>query len=101
MKTKLCRPIIIDSIVEKETNLDTELKAYGISKKAWEEAKVIAEYHDKMMSKEPILYTEEEVKDLCNQAFVAGHSRGYSGYPNTNNWTKPEFNEWFETNKKK
>ena len=47
--------------------------------------------------KEPISYTENDMRD----AFEAGHKLGWSGYPNTDNWTQPKFEEWFNENKKK
>ena len=43
------------------------------------------------------MYSEEDIK----LAFEAGHKKGFSGYPNTENWKAPSFEEWFEQFKKK
>ena len=50
-----------------------------------------------IVEKELITYTENDMRD----AFEAGHKLGWSGYPNTDNWTQPKFEEWFNENKKK
>ena len=50
-----------------------------------------------IVEKELITYTENDMRD----AFEAGHKLGWSGYPNTDNWTQPKFEEWFDKNKKK
>ena len=50
-----------------------------------------------IVEKELITYTENDMRD----AFEAGHKLGWSGYPNTDNWTQPKFEEWFNKNKKK
>ena len=50
-----------------------------------------------IVEKEAVLYTENDMRD----AFEAGHKLGWSGYPNTDNWTQPKFEEWFNENKKK
>ena len=50
-----------------------------------------------IVEKEAVLYTENDMRD----AFEAGHKLGWSGYPNTDNWTQPKFEEWFKENKKK
>jgi hypothetical protein len=42
-------------------------------------------------------YSEEDMK----LAFEAGHKKGFSGYPNTENWKELSFEEWFEKFKKK
>ena len=42
-------------------------------------------------------YSEEDMK----LAFEAGHKKGFSGYPNTENWKELPFKEWFEQFKKK
>ena len=42
-------------------------------------------------------YSEEDMK----LAFEAGHKKGFSGYPNTENWKELPFEEWFEQFKKK
>lgn len=34
-------------------------------------------------------------------SFAAGHKKGFSGYPNTENWKELPFKEWFEQFKKK
>jgi len=46
------------------------------------------------------MYSRDEVIELCNKAFQVGHERGFSGYPNTENWNKPTFNQWIEENLK-
>jgi hypothetical protein len=43
------------------------------------------------------MYSEEDMK----LAFEAGHKKGFSGYPNTENWKELPFKEWFEQFKKK
>ena len=50
-----------------------------------------------IVEKEAVLYTENDMRN----AFEAGHKLGWSGYPNTDNWTQPKFEEWFKENKKK
>jgi hypothetical protein len=42
------------------------------------------------------MYSEEDMK----LAFQAGHKKGFSGYPNTENWKELPFKEWFEQLKK-
>lgn len=36
------------------------------------------------------MYTEEDLRN----AFEAGHRLGWSGYPNTDNWTQPNYEQW-------
>ena len=43
------------------------------------------------------MYSEEDLKE----AFEAGHKKGFSGYPNTENWKELPFERWFEQFKKK
>lgn len=43
------------------------------------------------------MYSEEDLK----RAFEAGHKKGFSGYPNTENWKELPFEKWFEQIKKK
>ena len=43
------------------------------------------------------MYSEEDIK----LAFEAGHKKGFSGYPNTENWKELPFKEWFEQFKNK
>lgn len=43
-------------------------------------------------------YTIEEVINLIAKAFKAGYERSYSGYPNTDNHTKPNIDKWIEEN---
>ena len=40
------------------------------------------------------IFSEEELKDLLSKVFRAGNRRGYSGYPNTDNWTQPTEEEF-------
>ena len=42
-------------------------------------------------------HSEEDLKE----AFEAGHKKGFSGYPNTENWKELPFEKWFEQFKKK
>jgi hypothetical protein len=42
-------------------------------------------------------YSDEDIK----LAFEAGHKKGFSGYPNTENWKELPFKEWFEKFKNK
>ena len=42
-------------------------------------------------------YSEGDIK----LAFEAGHKKGFSGYPNTENWKELSFEKWFEQFKKK
>jgi hypothetical protein len=44
-----------------------------------------------------ISYSEEDMK----LAFETGHKKGFSGYPNTENWKELPFKEWFEQFKNK
>ena len=43
------------------------------------------------------MYSEEDLRE----AFEAGHKKGFSGYPNTENWKELPFEKWFEQFKKK
>jgi|688.fasta_scaffold00097_97 hypothetical protein len=43
------------------------------------------------------MYSKEDLKE----AFEAGHKKGFSGYPNTENWKELPFEKWFEQFKKK
>lgn len=47
---------------------------------------------------EPELYTREEVKILITNAFKAGYERSHSGYPHTDNWSKPKVEEFLKEN---
>jgi hypothetical protein len=42
------------------------------------------------------MYSEEDIK----LAFEAGYKKGFSGYPNTENWKELPFDEWFKNIKK-
>ena len=42
-------------------------------------------------------YSDEDLRE----AFEAGHKKGFSGYPNTENWKELPFEKWFEQIKKK
>lgn len=44
-------------------------------------------------AKETFKYTEEDLR----KAFEAGNKRGWSGYPNTDNWTQPKFEEFIQS----
>lgn len=35
------------------------------------------------------IFTKEELEEILKKAFQAGNERGWSGYPNTDNHTKP------------
>ena len=43
------------------------------------------------------MYSKEDLKE----AFEAGHKKGFSGYPNTENWKELPFEEWFKQFKNK
>ena len=43
------------------------------------------------------MYSKEHLKE----AFEAGHKKGFSGYPNTENWKELPFEKWFEQFKNK
>ena len=47
---------------------------------------------------EPKLYTREEVEILITNAFKAGYERSHSGYPHTDNWSKPKVEEFLKEN---
>jgi len=51
----------------------------------------------KELEKEQQGYSEEDMK----LAFKAGYKKGFSGYPNIENWKELPFKEWFEQFKKK
>ena len=44
------------------------------------------------------LYTREEVEILITNAFKAGYERSHSGYPHTDNWSKPKVEEFLKEN---
>jgi len=48
--------------------------------------------------KEPKFYTKEEVILLVTNAFKAGYERSDSGYPNTDNHTKPNIEKFIQQN---
>jgi len=43
-------------------------------------------------------WSREEVVGLINRAFLAGYERSHSGYPNTDNHTKPTVEQWILNN---
>ena len=43
-------------------------------------------------------WTRDEVVKLVYKAFKAGYERSHSGYPNTDNHTKPKVDKWIEEN---
>ena len=43
-------------------------------------------------------WNREEVVQLASNAFRAGHARGFSGYPMTENWTKQTLDDWIKQN---
>ena len=43
------------------------------------------------------MYSKEHLKE----AFEAGHKKGFSGYPNKENWKELPFEKWFEQFKNK
>jgi hypothetical protein len=43
-------------------------------------------------------WSREEVIQLASNVFRAGHERGFSGYPRTENWTKQTLENWIEQN---
>lgn len=43
-------------------------------------------------------WNREEVKDLVTKAFKAGYERSHSGYPDTDNHTKPNIDKFIEQN---
>ena len=92
--TCLCRNII-------QPKLNNGFVTIIVKSDIEKQADIVEEIGFKVLNPTQTSYTEKEVKELLQIAFKAGHERGYSGYPNTNNWTKPEFEEWFEQNKKK
>ena len=47
---------------------------------------------------EPKLYTREQVEILITNAFKAGYKRSHSGYPHTDNWSKPKVEEFLKEN---
>ena len=47
------------------------------------------------------IYTEEEVKKLCSNAFGYYAYTSISNQPYSDEELKEEFEEWFENNKKK
>lgn len=34
-------------------------------------------------------------EDINRKSFEAGNKRGWSGYPNTDNWTQPTFEQYY------
>lgn len=44
------------------------------------------------------MYSREEVEILIHKAFKGGYERSHSGYPNTDNHTKPKVDKWIEEN---
>jgi hypothetical protein len=43
-------------------------------------------------------WDREEVVELIHKAFKAGYERSHSGYPNTDNHTKPNVDNWIKDN---
>lgn len=53
-------------------------------------------------TKEPILYTEEEIKNLCRESYYHGRNDELDEKEtHTKKWPDVEFDNWFEQNKKK
>lgn len=59
--------------------------------------KELSEYYKDVpiVEKEERLYTKEDMLE----AFNAGNKRGHSGYPNTDNWTQPTFEDFISRKK--
>ena len=74
---------LVDKKAEKNNTIDLDAYANGIRDGAkWQAER---------------MYSEEDLK----RAFEAGHKKGFSGYPNTENWKELPFENWFEQIKKK
>ena len=74
---------LVDKKAEKNNTIDLDAYANGIRDGAkWQAER---------------MYSEEDLK----RAFEAGHKKGFSGYPNTENWKELPFEKWFEQIKKK
>lgn len=63
----------------------------------WYEIIIPKEKPKQEEAQEQRMYSESDLKE----AFDAGHKKGFSGYPNTENWKAPSFEQWFEQFKKK
>ena len=55
------------------------------------------ELTEQLIRQQERMYSEGDLK----RAFEAGHKKGFSGYPNTENWKELPFEKWFEQFKKK
>ena len=64
----------------------------------WYELKVDSNNTITIKRLELELYTREEVKILITNAFKAGYERSHSGYPYTDNWSKPKVEEFLKEN---
>ena len=64
----------------------------------WYELKVDSNNTITIKRLELELYTREEVKILITNAFKAGYERRHSGYPYTDNWSKPKVEEFLKEN---
>ena len=73
------------------TKDDSENRIITIKRLFWIEGAKWQQEQDKNK------YSEEDMK----LAFEAGHKKGFSGYPNTENWKELPFEEWFKQFKNK
>lgn len=75
---------------------DVEEKAYKHIRKVQSNAgyvDYITGYNQCLKDNEEKKYTEEDMR----KAFEAGNKRGWSGYPNTDNWTQPTFEKFIQS----
>jgi hypothetical protein len=76
--------------MEKET-IEEAVKNIFKSGDSSEKGKIL-ELEIEMLSQQiKRMYSEEDMK----LAFEAGHKKGFSGYPNTENWKELSFEDWF------
>ena len=89
-------------LVKRVIKEQEEPKQETLKKAAENDSEYLADWEDKTMYKRGFIegakwqqermYSEEDMK----LAFEAGYKKGFSGYPNTENWKELPFKEWFE-----
>lgn len=49
-----------------------------------------------LINSEPLFEQAKQMEeDINRKSFEAGNKRGWSGYPNTDNWTQPTFEQYY------
>ena len=88
--------LLIEQIKSKADNLPTNTKESRMAKGVYVDCLLMTRQAKEIENKQQG-YSEEDMK----LSFEAGHKKGFSGFPNTENWKELPFEEWFEKFKNK